>query len=132
VSEGTFTTQTFLVTDIEGSLRRWDEQPEAMWAAQVRHDDVVSGIVAAHGGRVFKTVGDAFCVAFANAGDALDAAIGLQRALAEVDWSAVAPGLPPITVRAAIHTGAVQERDGDYFGVPGNSWSTTSPMVSAC
>src|SRR5829696_5077251 len=60
---------TFLFTDIEGSTRRWDRDPEAMAAALARHDALLAAVIAGHGGNVFKTVGDAFCAAFASAPD---------------------------------------------------------------
>jgi class 3 adenylate cyclase len=58
-----------------------------------------------------KTIGDAFCAAFATAADAIAAALDAQRALAAEDFSAVEG-----RVRMALHTGASAERDGDYFG----------------
>ncbi|HSH77816.1 MAG TPA: adenylate/guanylate cyclase domain-containing protein, partial [Herpetosiphonaceae bacterium] len=50
---------TFLFTDIEGSTTRW-EQRAAMQTALARHDAILRGVIEAHGGHVFKTVGDAF------------------------------------------------------------------------
>lgn len=49
---------TFLFTDIEGSTRMWEEQPEAMRAALARHDALVRDPVVAHGGTIVKTTGD--------------------------------------------------------------------------
>ncbi|MBC7807017.1 MAG: hypothetical protein H7145_12805, partial [Akkermansiaceae bacterium] len=57
-------TFTFLFTDIEGSTRMWDEQPEAMSHALRWHDDLLRRAIAESGGQTFKTVGDAFCAAF--------------------------------------------------------------------
>jgi len=34
-------TVTFLFTDIEGSTRRWDAQPDAMQRALARHDAIL-------------------------------------------------------------------------------------------
>ena len=58
---------TLLFTDIEGSTGRWEDHPTEMEAALARHDELVRGAVEAAGGYVFKTVGDAFCAAFADA-----------------------------------------------------------------
>ena len=66
----------------------------------------------AHGAYVFKTMGDAFCTAFATPLDALAAALDAQRALAREDFSAV----EGLRVRMALHAGNADERDGDYFG----------------
>ena len=109
-------TITFLFTDIEGSTRRWDEQPEAMRHALARHDTILREAIEQHGGHVFKTIGDAFCAAFARATDAVAAAVAAQRALAAEPWGTDGPG----RVRMALHTGVADERGGDYFGPPLN------------
>src|SRR5829696_5465986 len=109
-------TVTFLFTDIAGSTRRWDEQPDAMARALARHDAILRGAIEQHGGHVFKTIGDAFCAAFATVGDAAAAAIAAQRTLATEPWDEAGPG----AVRMAVHTGAADERGGDYFGPPLN------------
>jgi predicted ATPase/class 3 adenylate cyclase len=105
-------TLTFLFTDIEGSTQRWGLDRDAMAVALSRHDALMRDAIGAHGGNVFKTVGDAFCVAFTTAPAAVAAAIDAQRALAAEDFSAVGG----VFVRMALHTGTPQERDGDYFG----------------
>jgi len=105
-------TVTFAFTDIEGSTRRWEHDRAAMQAAVRRHDELVRAAIAAHDGYVFKTIGDAFCAAYARAEDAIAAMLALQRALAAEDFSAV----DGLRVRAAIHSGTADERDGDYFG----------------
>ena len=105
-------TVTFLFTDIEGSTQRWDAHREAMSAAVQRHDAIVRAAMDAHGGYVFKTLGDAFCVAFARTDAAVAAALDFQRALAAEDFAAVGG----LRVRVALHTGTADERDSDYFG----------------
>jgi predicted ATPase/class 3 adenylate cyclase len=105
-------TITFLFTDIEGSTQRWDRDRSAMELAVRRHDALMRDAIAAHNGHVFKTIGDAFCAAFARPEDAVAAMFDAQRALGAEDFSAV----DGIRVRAAIHTGTADERDRDYFG----------------
>jgi class 3 adenylate cyclase len=105
-------TVTFVFTDIEGSTERWDRYGAAMPIALRRHDELMRSAIVRHGGHVFKTIGDAFCAAFARPGDAVAAVLCLQRAIAAEDFSAV----NGLRVRAAIHTGTADERDGDYFG----------------
>jgi len=109
-------TLTFLVTDIEGSTRLWQDAPEAMRAALARHDDILRRSIEAHGGHVFKTAGDAFFAAFTTPWHALNAALAMQQALHAEPW----PPLSPIRVRMALHSGAAELRDGDYFGPPLN------------
>jgi transcriptional regulator with XRE-family HTH domain len=73
-------TITFLFTDIAGSTRLWEQNPQAMPAAIERHNDILAAAIATHGGTVFKLVGDAVCAAFASAPEALAAALAAQRA----------------------------------------------------
>ena len=108
-------TLTFLFTDIEGSTQLWEKSPEAMKLALARHDDILRKVIEMHGGCVFKTVGDAFYAAFTSAPDAASAALDAQRRIQAESW-----GETPITVRMAVHTGAVEMRDNDYFGPPLN------------
>jgi predicted ATPase/class 3 adenylate cyclase len=105
-------TVTFLFSDIEGSTSRWDAHRAEMQEAVRRHDGLMRAAIERNHGHVFKTIGDAFCVAFATVPEALAAALDAQRAVATADWNAVGG----LRVRMAIHAGVADERDGDYFG----------------
>jgi LuxR family maltose regulon positive regulatory protein len=105
-------TLTFCFTDIEGSTQLWEQHPQAMPTALARHDAILRQAVADHGGVVFKTVGDGVHAVFARAADALAAALAAQRALHVEAWGKTGP----LRVRMALHSGATEERDGDYFG----------------
>ncbi|MDT5146460.1 MAG: hypothetical protein QOC58_1105 [Mycobacterium sp.] len=94
---------TFLFTDVEGSTRRWEADPEEMRLALAAHDEVLRGAVQAHDGWMFKHTGDGVCAAFASARSAVEAAISAQRQL----------GLP---VRMGLATGEAELRGSDYFG----------------
>ena len=107
-------TVTFLFTDIEGSTRLWEQQPEAMRDALARHDTLLRSAIEDNSGVVFKTVGDAFCAAFSTALDALKAALAAQCALHAATHTADLS----LRVRMAMHTGAAELRDNDYFGQP--------------
>ncbi len=104
-------TLTFLFTDIEGSTALWETRPDEMSAALRRHDTILRGCIEGANGKVFKTGGDAFYAVFDFPPDAIAAAVAIQEALAREPW----PG-PELHVRAAIHSGDVEERDNDYFG----------------
>jgi predicted ATPase/class 3 adenylate cyclase len=109
-------TVTFLFTDIEGSTQLWESAPEAMRSALERHDAMARSAIDAHGGYVFATGGDGFCVAFGRAADALSAAVELQEALAGERW----PEGAVIRARMGVHAGEASERDGNYFGTAVN------------
>jgi predicted ATPase/class 3 adenylate cyclase len=106
-------TVTFLFTDIEGSTALWGRAPAAMNDALAIHDALFQSVVSAHGGVIFKTVGDAVCAAFERADSAIAAAIEAQRRLPVEQWPEATGQL---RVRMGIHTGQAIERDSDYFG----------------
>ena len=105
-------TVTFLFTDIEGSTRQWEREPDAMRASLGVHDVVVRGAIDSHAGHVVKGTGDGVFAAFGRAEDGVAAAVTAQLALADADW----PGGETLRVRMGLHLGAVTVQDGDYFG----------------
>jgi class 3 adenylate cyclase len=84
-------TLTFLFTDIEGSTKLWESNPQAMQTALARHDELLRLAIEERGGYIFKTVGDAFCATFATAPDALEAALEIERRLLSSEWSRSEP-----------------------------------------
>ena len=105
-------TVTFLFTDIEGSTQWWEGHPKWMSHAFARQETILRATAAAHGGYVYKMIGDAFQIAFDTALDALGAAIDAQRALNAEQWGEFGP----LRVRMALHTGVTEEREDDYVG----------------
>src|SRR5512135_2569760 len=92
-------TATFLMTDIEGSTRLWEEQPSAMAVALAARDAILRAVVERSEGTVFKTTGDGMLAAFSEPRAAVDACVAGQRSLADHDW----PTTSPLRVRMAIH-----------------------------
>jgi class 3 adenylate cyclase len=109
-------TVIFLFTDIEGSTQLWEQFPDRMGDALALHDLLLRQTIQDCGGSVFKTVGDQCCADFAVAPEALRAALNAQRALLQKGRAESSPPPVPIRVRMALHAGAAQKRDGDYFG----------------
>ncbi len=107
---------TFLFTDIEGSSRLWEQEPERMRPALARHDALVRGAVQRHRGTVVKMLGDGVHAVFDDPLDAIAAIVDLQLALAEPPPD----GGLALRVRSGVNCGAVERRDGDYFGSPVN------------
>ena len=99
---------TVLFTDIEGSTRAWETDPERMAVAVETHDRVIRSVIAAYGGGVFATGGDSFAAAFESEQSAVGAAIAIQHELAESEIG--------LAVRIGVHTGPVTIRENDYFG----------------
>jgi predicted ATPase len=100
-------TVTFMLTDIEGSTRRWQEDPDGMDVALAAHDATLLDVIGAHGGYVFKHTGDGMFAAFEVASDAAAAAQAAQKRL-------------DLPVRIGLHSGAAVFRDSDYYGTTVN------------
>ena len=103
---------TFLFTDIEGSTRLWEEEPERMRPALARHDALARSAVEGHGGTVVKMTGDGLYAAFEQPLDALGATLQLQQALSDAE----ATHGVALRARCGLHLGVVERRDNDYFG----------------
>ena len=108
-------TATILFTDLAGSTRMraqlGDEQADAV---RREHDRRIRDVLAVHGGREVKTLGDGFLVAFESAGAAVACAVDAQRAIdRQTGGGATALGL-----RVGVGAGDVGWEDGDVFGTP--------------
>ena len=111
-------TVTFLLTDIVGSTQLWEQDAAAMAAAMVVHDEVVDDAVVRCGGTLVRPrgEGDSRFAVFGRASDAAAAAVGVVAGLHAATWVTA----EPIQVRAGLHTGEVETRDGDYYGTAVN------------
>ncbi|HLZ30748.1 MAG TPA: AAA family ATPase [Chloroflexota bacterium] len=107
-------TVTFLLTDVQDSTRLWEQHPDAMRQALVRHDELIEAHVAEHRGVVVRPrgEGDSRFAVFWRPSDAVAAACAIQRALVVEPW----PTGAELRVRIALHTGEADLRDGDYYG----------------
>ncbi|WP_326544733.1 adenylate/guanylate cyclase domain-containing protein [Mycolicibacterium sp. ND9-15] len=113
-------TVTFLLTDLEGSTRLWEQDPEAMKAAMVRHDELLEKLIAAHRGHVFARMGDGMAAAFTTARDAVVAAAAFQDALSAQAWRTDRP----LRARVGLHTDeAAVVDDTGYASLPINRCS---------
>jgi len=108
-------TVTFLITDIEGSTRLWEERREAMQAAVGRHHAIIHKTIESFGGHrpEDQGEGDSVLGAFSKATAGVSCALELQRILLTEGW----PDGADIRIRMAIHTGEIELRDErNYFG----------------
>ena len=100
------TRRTFLFTDIVDSTRLLDTLGDEKWKRLLaRHDELVREAIAEAGGEVVKQTGDGFFASFENPKAAVDAAVAIQRALAE---EIVAPD-----VRIGAHAGGAFRTGAD-------------------
>lgn len=107
-------TITIVFSDIEDSTRLNERLGDKGWIRVLSaHDKVVRDQVRRHHGHVVKSQGDGFMVVFGEPGNAVDAALRIQRA---VSGSSRQLRRTPVRVRIGIHVGTAVARDGDYFG----------------
>jgi len=103
---------TFLFTDVEGSTRLWEQDPERMRHAIARHDALLRNAVKSHRGTVVKMTGDGMHAVFDDPLDGLMATLALQRAIG----TAAARNDIPLRIRCGLHSGVAERRDRDFFG----------------
>jgi class 3 adenylate cyclase len=108
-----------MFTDVVGStqLRTGRGEGPAHRDLQ-KHSDLVRQQVEAHGGRVAKTSGDDFMVAFDSARRAVECAVSIQRALAEQNRRHPDQA---VHIRIGINTGEAMVEGEDLFGAAVNA-----------
>jgi predicted ATPase/class 3 adenylate cyclase len=104
-------TVTFLFSDIEGSTKLLQSLGHGYIDLLQQHNRICREVIQQHGGAEIGTEGDSFFVVFPDAREAAQAAIEIQRALADQ------PPLEPVRVRMGLHTGQGRRAGGDYVGI---------------
>lgn len=105
--------RTVMFTDICGSTELTQRLGDRAGTALVReHDIMVRGALAASGGREIKHTGDGIMASFDAPSSSVEAAIAIQRAMAERNRAAETP----IELRIGISAGEPLTDDGDLFG----------------
>jgi len=111
LADSTPDTSTIVFTDVVGSTELARSLGDRVWSRVIGdHLEVLRGIVEGERGFVVKTLGDGGMYAFSSASAALQAAIGIQRALQGADTA----------VRVGAHSGDVLRNDDDYVGLTVN------------
>jgi len=123
-------TVTFLFTDIEGSTRLWQEEPEAMAVAHARHDVILREAIESNHGYVFQIVGDSFSAAFHNAIDGFYAALAAQRGLNQTSEASGTSEVLKLRVRMGLHTGAAEIDDSNKYAEGYTTLASTQRVMS--
>ncbi|CAN5362368.1 hypothetical protein BH20ACT24_BH20ACT24_21650 [soil metagenome] len=102
---------TVMFSDIVSSTERAAEIGDRRWRDLLdRHDELVRGELATHGGREIKTTGDGFLALFDAPARAIRCAVGIRDGLKAVG----------IDVRIGLHSGEVELRGNDVGGIAVN------------
>ena len=108
-----------LFTDLKGSTAMYELVGDATAYGIVRdHFDWLTAIIAARGGAVVKTIGDAVMAVFPSGAGALEAALDMQARIADLSCR-LAPR-QPVALKIGVHQGpSIAINAGghlDYFG----------------
>jgi class 3 adenylate cyclase len=99
---------TVLFTDIVGSTQQASRLGDRRWRELLNvHDDLARRLVEEFGGQLVKTTGDGILATFDGPGRGIGCAAAVKDE----------PGGIGLHVRAGLHTGEVERRDGDVGGI---------------
>ncbi|MFL5343962.1 MAG: adenylate/guanylate cyclase domain-containing protein [Hyalangium sp.] len=117
-------------TDIKGFTERTSRQTheENQRLLQVHHD-LLAPLFKAFGGRILKSIGDAFLVTFESPTQAVLSGVAIQDRLWE--YNRTAPESAQLHVRVAINVGEVRVESSDVFGEPVNIAARVESITEA-
>ncbi|MGI5860521.1 MAG: adenylate/guanylate cyclase domain-containing protein [Myxococcales bacterium] len=106
-------------TDIKDFTARTSQQTYEQNQRMLRvHDALLMPVFKSFGGRLVKTIGDAFLVVFESPTQAVLCGVAIQDRL--WDYNRRVPEAEAIRVRVAVNMGEVRVEKGDVFGEPVN------------
>jgi adenylate cyclase len=103
-----------MYTDMVGYTALGQRDESLSLVAVEAQQRLLRPVLARHGGREVKTMGDAFLVEFTSALEAARCAYDVQRSVR--DFNLAMPSEKRIHLRVGIHLGDVVENRGDIFG----------------
>jgi class 3 adenylate cyclase len=126
-----FKSMTVLFTDLKGSTELYERIGDfRAWGLVREHFRVLRDIIAARGGSMVKTIGDAVMASFAEPTPALEAATAMTREVRRVGREGV-----DLQLKVGLHTGpciAVELNERlDYFGQTVNLAARVQGVASA-
>jgi class 3 adenylate cyclase len=109
------TEMTVLFSDIMGSTAYAEKKGDIEYMSMIsRHNGLLFPVIAAEGGCVIKTIGDAILAKFDDAVSGIRAAVGMQRVLAKDRDGR--EDIEQIRIRIGLHQGAGLIKNNDVFG----------------
>ena len=106
---------TVLFTDVVGSTRFFEHNGDTAGLVMIhRHDEVTAHAIEQHHGKVLKTIGDSAMAEFSEPGDAVSAAVEIERQFLKMNLTL--PEDQQVEVRIGVHTGIGFRKGNDLFG----------------
>jgi class 3 adenylate cyclase len=117
-------------TDIKGFTERTSRQTLEQNQRLLKvHNDLLTPVFKAFGGRIIKSIGDAFLVTFESPTQAVLSGMAIQDRLWQYNRSAL--DAERLDVRVAINVGEVRVESNDVFGEPVNIASRVESIAEA-
>ncbi len=123
-------TLTVVFTDIKGFTERTSKSSRAQMVKVLKkHEELLRPIILRHGGRVVKTIGDAFLLTFESPTNAVLCGLRMQACLSA--YNATAAPEDRIDIRVSMNTGEVELIGDDIFGETVNLASRVEGITDA-
>ena len=116
-----------MFTDMVGYTALGQKDESLSLAVVEAQQKLLRPVLARHGGREVKTMGDAFLVEFTSAIEAVRCAYDIQRSVREFNFALSSE--KRIHLRVGIHLGEVAEKEGDIYGDAVNVASRIQPLA---
>ena len=107
--------KTFLMVDMVGSTRSWEDAPKPTADVIVAFRDVWAPLVQSPSCRRHRDTGDGLFAVFDDAGSAASVALAIDHEVRHRDWPAATPAF-----RMALYTGTPYSVDDGNYGPPAN------------
>jgi class 3 adenylate cyclase len=118
-----------MFTDIVGYSKMMGEDETGSLEFLKFHNALLQGEIEKNGGRVIKTVGDAFLVDFNSAVNAVRCAVSIQKQLHDYNLGFTHSSGQKRQVRIGIHIGDVVMKNNDIFGDGVNIAARLQPIA---
>ena len=106
---------TIMFTDIKGFTSKTSSKSRNQVEEMLElHDNLVRPVFKKHGGKVIKTIGDAFLVTFESPTDAVQCGMEIQKVLEKHNKESEEEN--QIEIRVGINSGEVHIKENDVFG----------------
>ncbi|MBC8213544.1 MAG: tetratricopeptide repeat protein [Candidatus Marinimicrobia bacterium] len=119
---------SIMFTDIVGYSRMINKNETHALQLLDQHNNIIEPILANYGGRVIKTIGDAYFCEFASSVDTVNAGIEIQNQLKR--RNEVSRKEDQVNIRIGIHEGEAIEKDTDLFGHDVNLCARIEPIAT--